>query len=522
MQYALRRPSFYISTGFLLFLILAELVAILQLNNGFLVYTLDDAYIHLAMAENLMQGHYGVNLNEFSAPSSSILWPFIIAPFSYTQASVFYLNIAVALITVFIFAKFLYASLDLNDQRKQEIVVSGFLILLILATNLTGLVFTGMEHVLQLLLVSIIGYGLIVKIETDKIRLWFLLAIVAAPLIRYENLAVSIAAIFFLFLNKQIKPSAIVLISLIAAVAAFSLFLSHLGLDPFPASVISKSAIVEQGGALDAFLYNLQNNLYHRLGTIMAVGCLGLTAVCLHENTKIEKKRLAAITILAVAMHFLAGQFGWYRRYEIYIWAFFLLQTIYITGNALKAFLQIKAGRRKVIKILTLAGGFVAIVNSNYIYGLTTIPIASNNIYEQHYQMHRFTVDYYKKPVAVNDLGYVSYKNSKYVLDLWGLASTKAQRYRKNRQSPEWMKELAQANGVELVMIYKDWFKTIPQKWIKIGELHLGKKRITPKSDSVTFYATNSRAKAEIVKKLKRFTKTLPAGTTFILQERES
>ncbi len=39
-----------------------ELFAIYRLNGGIFVYPLDDAYIHLALAENLAKGHYGVNV----------------------------------------------------------------------------------------------------------------------------------------------------------------------------------------------------------------------------------------------------------------------------------------------------------------------------------------------------------------------------------------------------------------------------------------------------------------------------
>ena len=42
-------------------------------------YTLDDPYIHMALAENLARGHFGVNLGEVSNPSSSILWPWLLA-----------------------------------------------------------------------------------------------------------------------------------------------------------------------------------------------------------------------------------------------------------------------------------------------------------------------------------------------------------------------------------------------------------------------------------------------------------
>ena len=47
-----------------------------------LIYTLDDPYIHLELAKNIFNGNYGINDYEFSSPSSSILWPFLLSPFS--------------------------------------------------------------------------------------------------------------------------------------------------------------------------------------------------------------------------------------------------------------------------------------------------------------------------------------------------------------------------------------------------------------------------------------------------------
>ena len=43
------------------------------------MYTLDNPYIHLSLAENLLRGHYGVNVDEVASPSSSILYPFLLA-----------------------------------------------------------------------------------------------------------------------------------------------------------------------------------------------------------------------------------------------------------------------------------------------------------------------------------------------------------------------------------------------------------------------------------------------------------
>ena len=50
-----------------------ELVAILRLNAGRFTYTLDDPYIHLALAERIRRGLYGINPGEAASPASSLL-----------------------------------------------------------------------------------------------------------------------------------------------------------------------------------------------------------------------------------------------------------------------------------------------------------------------------------------------------------------------------------------------------------------------------------------------------------------
>src|SRR6478672_7980636 len=41
--------------------------------------SIDDPYIHLAVAENILTGGYGINASEHSSPSSSIIYPFLLA-----------------------------------------------------------------------------------------------------------------------------------------------------------------------------------------------------------------------------------------------------------------------------------------------------------------------------------------------------------------------------------------------------------------------------------------------------------
>ena len=68
-----RRSLVILSIWFVLFAV--ELIVSINLAGGRLVFTLDDAYIHLAVADQILSGGYGVNPGEFSSPSSSIIWP---------------------------------------------------------------------------------------------------------------------------------------------------------------------------------------------------------------------------------------------------------------------------------------------------------------------------------------------------------------------------------------------------------------------------------------------------------------
>jgi hypothetical protein len=54
--------AFYTAAALLIAAIVVELAGLLALNGGHIGYTLDDPYIHLALAENIIHGDYGVNI----------------------------------------------------------------------------------------------------------------------------------------------------------------------------------------------------------------------------------------------------------------------------------------------------------------------------------------------------------------------------------------------------------------------------------------------------------------------------
>lgn len=516
-NYGTRIPLFF-GAGFLFLVILAELTAIMLLNNGHFIYTLDDPYIHLALAENIRNLHYGVNPGEFSSPSSSILWPFIIAPFSSLEYFPLLVNIVAAILTIFTFTQILNVACNITDRRIKAILVSTLLILLMLGTNVIGLIFTGMEHSLQQLVVVAIVWGLIVEVERNKVEPWLLVAIVVAPLIRYENLAISLAALAYLFAQKYYKESISASLLLALFTGGFSIFLTLLGLELLPTSVLAKSFVAASSGSMTSIIKGMRTSLENPRGVLLCVGLLGHLGYLCFARQSNKKRQLAAVTIIAIVMHLVAGKYGWYNRYEIYIWSFLLLMSIYLASDQITKLVAENNSKTPLVKLIAVPVVFVLLTCLPYIEGLASLPIASNNIYEQQYQMHRFVVDYYKKPVAVNDIGYVSYKNSNYVLDLYGLASVEALNYRKSRRDFGWMNELAKEKKVELVMAYAQWFKA-PNNWIKVGELYLGKEKISADSNKVVFFALSNDSYEEVVLKLSDFLPTLPDGVKFVFQQ---
>ena len=502
--------------GILLGLCLLEFVIILLANQGHFMFTLDDPYIHLALAENLIHGHYGVNLQEFSSPSSSIIWPFLIAPFTLLSVApygVLLLNLLFASVAVLVAARIIgFSSAQLAQplsQRLQLLLLVGFIWL----SNLVGLIFTGMEHSLQLLLCTTIVYGVIQFLHSGAASRWLLLAIVAAPLVRYECLAVSAPALLLLLLYGQWRTSLLTGAVLALGLLGFSLFLQHLGLDYLPSSVMVKSSVASSG--LGKILANLGSHYSRPKAAMMLLASFVLVLLSLSPKLSAAHRRLAGFAILMVWLHLCFGRFGWYFRYEIYAWACLWLVLVTVLAAAIQ---QLTQGMSKKAGAAVFAA-FLLFVCVEHLWVFVTTPISANNIYRQQYQMHRLVTEFYKKPVAVNDLGWVAYQNSEYVLDLWGLASKEALQLRKNETSADWMERLCAEHSVELIMIYhpyERWFAEVPASWQRIGQLNLGVLPVTAGKPEVSFFIRSGQHRAEIRATLEAFAKTLPQYSSFV------
>jgi hypothetical protein len=498
-----------------LFLSVAIVLAIsliLYLNQGIFSYSLDDAYIHLRLADSITQGTYGLNLNEAASPSSSILWPFLLIPLmaiGLGQFAPLILNVLAAFAVVRAVSLILDECMGEASQVRRG-VKAILIIVFILGTSLVGLVLTGMEHTLQVYLALLILLGLLRSRDGARFPWWFHMAVILGPCIRYESLVLSLPALVYLVYCRKAKAAILDGLCITLVLAGFSVMLISLGLPWLPSSVIVKSQLAH-GGSL---LGGLASNFVANISYLDAIPFLAAIPLILWQGIRSKDRfdrLLSGIVGGAVLAYLAAGPFGGFSRYQMFLWAVVLLWLAYLYRRPFGDLL----GRRPALGVSVLAAG-VLLVCAKYAATSVLTPLASNNIFDQQYQMHRFVTTYLKGPVAVNDIGWVAYSNDDYVLDLFGLASPEAWADRTSHPSDvEWMNDLCTEKGVRLAMIYPERFAGIPDNWVELGYLRLDRWRVASAFGQVHFYAVSAQDVEQLRTLLAMFARDLPPGATF-------
>jgi hypothetical protein len=219
---------------------------------------------------------------------------------------------------------------------------------------------------------------------------------------------------------------------------------------------------------------------------------------------------MALLLVCLIGGHAAAGQFGWLDRYEDYATLGTAAIGICLTRERIRNVLSNKK-RRLVYSCATAI--VLAAICSRYIRSTWLVPFYANNIYEQQFQMHRFVNDYYRAPVAVNDLGLVSYRNPNFVLDLGGLASEPARILRFGDADAEDYRAFVDDSQVHLVIIYDEWFEDqIPATWVKVASMDLSRERVSSAQSEVQFYAADGSTAQMARTELQSFSKSLPPG----------
>ncbi|MEJ2018306.1 MAG: hypothetical protein P8X51_08430, partial [Maritimibacter sp.] len=214
-----------------------------QMAGGVFEYPLDDPYIHLALAEQIAHGNYGVNAGEVSSPGSSALFPLLFAPFADSPIQRFLplvWNVVGLGLSAFLWGRLLAES---GYGRASWRWLGGTAALIgPIAVMMPHLAFVGMEHSLHMAASLAIVLGLY-RYFDGRGGIWLIvIAAFFVSALRFEGLGLGIAAAGALMLTGERRAGGLTALAAILPVAGFIVFLLSLGLDPLPSSVLSKLA----------------------------------------------------------------------------------------------------------------------------------------------------------------------------------------------------------------------------------------------------------------------------------------
>lgn len=492
--------------------VLAALLAFLALlyasyvaAGGVFEYPLDDPYIHMAMAEQMRAGGYGVNAGEYAAASSSPLFSVLLMPFAGEPAQrllPLYWNIAGLIAAAWLWGRILWQA-----GYGGSVLGMGLALIGPVALNMMGLAFTGMEHMLHVAASLAIVSGLLTFLDTGRIGKLLLLGIFLTPLMRFEGLALAILAALVVMVRGRFSSGLVLLVLAIAPIAGFSYFLTTLGLEPLPSSVTAKLGIREgETQLLSLIIAKVQQTAGGTRQLLLAgfVVVAAILAVLKPVRASGRWPLLFAVGGAGVA-HLIFGRYGWMNRYEIYILVIMAAGLLAVSAGTGRKSLPLLA----LIPILFTGAYYVPRVIEYY-------PGAARAIHLQQAQMSRLAKDYLKEPVAVNDLGWVAWRNPDYVLDLWGLANHEARRLRLQNPGPGWADELTDARGVKVAMIYREWFgDAIGDDWVLLGELTMTGVVRYLGGRVVGVYLTGPAETAPYLAALRDWQAGLPEGANF-------
>ncbi len=507
-----------------IFTLFRESIAI---NQGVFTYVLDDTYIHMAIAKNLaLHGIWGVDKYGFTSSSSSPLWILLLSAvyflFGVTTFAPLILNIILATILIFIS----YSIFKFYKLPSMYNLI--FLLFLIFFTPIPAMVFTGMEHVLQIVLIISFVFIAVQVLSKDKASNleYYMLLILAALVVavRYEDaIVVSMVAAVFL-LQKRFQNFLSLVSASIIPVLAYGVFSTMNGWFFLPNSLITKNIFVETKTKLlssTGFLVlwnNFMNitNIYIFIPVVLA---LSMLIFFFNKNKTIWNAPSLILTIFVgtALLHLVIAKEGWFYRYEAYIIALGIMAIAIGISEYLPAVprLNKKLAYRYLAVILIIFLLFIPLSARGY-NSLNEAPVATHNIYDQQYQMGLFIQQYYQgDAISLNDVGAVNYISDIKSVDLLGLSGLNISKAILNgNYTINDIDSTTRQNHVKVVIVYEDLYKYyltggLPSHWVKVGQWKMHD-RITCFMDTVSFYVVDSKDEENLTKSLREFSSKLP------------
>lgn len=525
------------------------LIVSLSMNDGYLIYAQDDAYIHMAIAKNFSRyGVWGINRYGFSSSSSSLLYTLLLSfcflLFGPNQIIPFILNLVFATLLMYV----IYVILKKRFNLPSYAIIMGSIAIIIFAP-IPRLIFTGMEHTLHILItISFVYFATKIlskeeskenNIQKEKKKFFSdeKLLLLQAPLVtmvRFEGIFLIVIVLALLILQKKFLYSIVLGGIGFLPVLIFGMISIYLGWFFFPNSIMVK-ANFPNFSSLENIFYAVGYSGFKQLMICphLLFLTLGASLVIYYQVVKKKEiwKDITIMSIIFIFITFLQLQFAGtdiWSRYDAYL----VVLGIFIVLIAIKPYIPvnfsidlikkhlIEIKKEFGVKILFREGAIILIclvILSPFIYRsaiLVTTPESTNNTYEQQYQMGLFLNKYYKGEwVVVNDIGATNFLADVKCVDLLGLGNKEvAAAIRNHNYDNDTVYDLSKEKGCKIAIInYNfDYLGGIPSKWTLVGEWTLSHENVILASTTVYFYAIDEDETDTLIKNLQDFSKQLP------------
>lgn len=498
-----------------LFLMLSE-------TENYFTYLLDDAYIHLAIAKNIaFHGVWGVTQYAFSSTSSSPVFTVILSALIYVfgdhELIPLFFNVGCAFFTIYFLNKY-YS--DYFHSTKSIVWSSLFTMLF---ASVALLVFSGMEHVMQALVivVNILCFERWLRSEYKDPYYagWFYFTLALLGLIRFDSMFyfLSLAGAFLLL--GRFKQMAWVLVFGFTPILIFGYFTYQETGYFFPNSVVVKGAKFDFSGdyfrqIADIIFYKiLYNRYFYFAGLLPLLISAFLIIKDLKKGLNFQKilagNFLIIVWCITLFLHTTFSQLTKLYRYEVYI----------LIGFAMVIIPRLKsvfAHRHFLLKENRVVASLLLLSCLTLVFkiGITSylIVVGSKNIYEQQIQSARFLKKYYNESkVVANDIGAICYFTDIHLLDFEGLGSKEVMPFRIRRigiddQFERFLKEYTIHHNYQLAIAYEEWLEGhTPKNWKKVALLKISGSSAVLGRDHLYIYSIDPRNRNSLIQNIKNF-----------------
>ena len=503
-------------------------------DRGHFVYALDDIYISMAVAKSFaFHGVWGVTPYEFASCESTTIWPVLLA-------AIFRLVGPSELAPLVLAALFACLSIwlgygFLKSFGLGQVDIFSVLVAFIFFTPLPTLVLSGMEHTLQIATAIAFFWLAAEELSDEKPPtsrrhsrwLWVLAPLVT--LTRFEGLFLAFAVCSLFLLRKRWRLAVGLGGLALAPVVIIGGLSVWKGWFWLPSSIYLKAN-------LPRVVRSAQNIVPHIHGAFAwsavnsrgVLGCgialLLLLGLLVRKDQKLWRKStvLIVLWLISAVLHVKFAGFGWLLRYEAYLLALGLL---ILSAGAYECVRRSQEGHwgnvdkaGAVLLLIVLAVGVFPVLVSRGVSAALLTSDASKKIFEQQYQMGQFVREFYRgKPVAVNDIGAVSYFGEPRLIDLWGIGSIDVAKERiRGYLSQSQIAQLTLARNTKIAILYANAFRNgifategLPSQWKVVGTWTDSDTTFDSET-TVTFFAVDPSEESRLINTLRQFASQLP------------